>query len=348
MKLRKNIVGALAALLCASFVVVTESGPAKAQAVPEFGFASLSSFGATSPADSDANAAQARSVGASWMREFVFWNVIEPNPGAFNWGNIDLAVSTARAKGMKVMLVLTGPAPAWAQGPVQDFGRSATPADPATFGKFAAAAAIRYKDQVAAWEIWNEPNDPGYFQAPDVARYVQLLRAAHQSIHSVQPGAVVVTGGVTSNPTAPISMTSFIDQLYLNGAQPYLDGIGMHPYSMPYGIRDDPNHVWNAVAAARTTMENNGDTAKQIWVTEWGLATGSSPLATSEAQQASGLLDGLQTAAATPYLAPLFIFTVRDLTADPNVFDFNFGVFRFDGSPKESALAIQRYATGGA
>lgn len=141
-------------------------------------------------------------------------------------------------------------------------------------------------------------------------------------------------------------MTSFIDQLYLNGAQPYLDGIGMHPYSMPYGISDDPNHVWNAVAAARTTMENNGDAAKQIWVTEWGLATGSSPLATPEAQQASGLLDGLRTAAATPYLAPLFIFTVRDLTADPSVFDFNFGVFRFDGSPKESALAIQRYATG--
>jgi GH35 family endo-1,4-beta-xylanase len=347
MRLRKCVVAALVALLCGSSVVVAETGTAKAQAVAEFGFASLSSLGATSTADHDAYAAQVKNTGASWVREFVAWNVVEPEPGAFNWGNVDLAVSAARASGTKVLLALIGPAPVWAQGPGPDLSRSATPADPATFGQFAAAAATRYGDYVSTWEIWNEPNDPTYFQAPDVPRYVQLLKAAHESIHSVQPGAVVVTGGVTSNPTASISMTSFIDQLYLSGAQPYLDGIGMHPYSIPYGVSDDPNHVWNDVAAARTTMVDAGDSAKKIWITEWGIPTGISAAASTEAQQAARLLDGLRTAAATPYLAPLFLFTVRDLSPDAGNVDHNFGVFRYDGSPKESALAIYGYATGG-
>jgi GH35 family endo-1,4-beta-xylanase len=345
MRLRKPVVAAFAALLCGTVIVASEHGAESAAPVPEFGFASLATLASTSTTDYNAYAAQVKNVGASWVRLVVPWNNVEVNRGTYDWATIDPAVSAAQAYGTKMLLLLTGPAPPWAQGlPGNPFSRSATPADPATFGAFAAAAATRYKEYASTWEIWNEPNDPTFFQSPNVPNYIQLLKAAYQSIHAVQPSAVVVTGGVSSAPW-PISETSFVDQLYSNGARPFLDGIGMHPYTIPYGINDDPKHLWNDLAIARTTMTNNGDAAKKIWVTEWGLPTGTSAIASTEAKQASRLVQALQTAAATPYLAPLFVFTVRDLSTDVSNPDANYGVFKSDGSPKQAAYAIQQYAT---
>ncbi|AGB24959.1 beta-1,4-xylanase [Mycobacterium sp. JS623] len=348
MRLRKGVVAAFAALLCGTYIVASDPSTASAQPVPEFGFASLATLASTSASDHNAYAAQVKNVGASWVRLVVPWNNVEANRGTYNWATVDPAVLAARANGTKILLLLTGPAPYWAQALLGNpLSGAGTPADPATFGAFAAAAANRYKDYASTWEIWNEPNDPTFFQSPNVPRYVQLLKAAYQSIHAVQPNAVVVTGGVTSTPAATISDTSFVDQLYSNGAKPFLDGIGMHPYTIPYGISDDPKHVWNNLAIARTTMTNNGDAAKKIWVTEWGLPTGTSAYASTEAKQASRLVEALQTAAATPYLAPLFVFTVRDLNTDTSNPDANYGVFKSDGNPKQAAYAIQQYASGG-
>lgn len=348
MRLPKSVVAALAALLGGTLIVIATPGTATGQPVPEFGMASLTTLASRSAAEFDADAAQLKAVGASWVRLVVSWNNVESNQGAFNWATVDPAVMAARANGTKVLLLLTGPAPIWAQrvggNPLSN---GATPANPATFGRFAAEAANRYKDFASTWEIWNEPNDPAFYDSPNVPSYIQLLAAAYQSIHAIQPNAVVVTGGVTSNPAAPISDESFVDQLYSNGARPILDAIGMHPYTIPFGISDDPNQYWNAVATARNTMTAYGDAAKQIWVTEYGLPTGTSAVASTEAQQASRLVEALQISAATPYLGPMFLFTVRDPVADPNNSDFNFGVFRFDGSPKASAFAIQQYATSG-
>ncbi|OBI82743.1 cellulase family glycosylhydrolase [Mycobacterium sp. E740] len=327
--------------------MTTDPGTASAQNVPEFGFASLTQLTATSDADYAVSAAEIKNTGASWVRLGVAWNYVEAFPGVYNWSSVDPAVLAARAKGTKILLILTGPAPYWAQGKGADPNSgSATPSDPATFGRFAAATATRYKDVVSTWEIWNEPNHPRFFTSPDVARYIKLLKAAYQAIHSVQPNAVVVTGGLTPTTDAPISEIDFVDQLYRKGGRQFFDGIGMHPYTFPYGINDDPRHVWNDLEAARAIMTKKGDAAKKIWITEWGIPTGSSPYASSETQQADRLVEALETAGATPYLAPLFIFTVRDLSANQADLESNFGVYRYDGTPKESAYALQRYATG--
>jgi hypothetical protein len=40
------------------------------------------------------------------------------------------------------------------------------------------------------------------------------------------------------------------------------DGVSSTPgATIPYGISDDPNHVWNDVAIARSTMTRYGDAA---------------------------------------------------------------------------------------
>lgn len=139
-RLRKSAVAAIAALPCRRTAVAVDPQEASADNVPEFGFASLTTLASRATVDIDACAAQVKNVGASWVRLVVAWNLVEPNRGQFNWGTVDAAVLAARANGTKVLL-LTGPAPIWAQGlPGNPLSRAATPADPATFGQFAAPA----------------------------------------------------------------------------------------------------------------------------------------------------------------------------------------------------------------
>ena len=69
----------------------------------------------------------------------------DPADPAYRWGALDAGVRDAQARGLKVLLTITG-APAWAEGPGRP--RSAAPGtwkpDPEALGDFAGAAARRY------------------------------------------------------------------------------------------------------------------------------------------------------------------------------------------------------------
>jgi hypothetical protein len=135
MRLRESVLAAFAALLCGTQMLAAAPGTANAQAGPVFGFASLTTLGSNSSADYQAYASQVKAVGGSWVRLVVPWNNVEANQGAFNWSTIDPAVLAAQANGTNVLLLLTGPAPSWAQGRLGNpLNGAATPADPATFG----------------------------------------------------------------------------------------------------------------------------------------------------------------------------------------------------------------------
>ena len=85
---------------------------------------------------------------------------------------------------------------------------------------------------------------------------------------------------------------------------------------------------------AYTTMSNYGDSGKKIWVTEYGQATGTSEIAVDEEKQAAILTDFLQKAEGVRYLGPPFLFTTRDLSEDPSISDFNYGLYRMNFTEK--------------
>ena len=47
------------------------------------------------------------------------------------------------------------------------------------------------------WEIWNEPDQPAFF-AGTPQQYARMLRAAHDAVKDVDPGANVLLGGISS------------------------------------------------------------------------------------------------------------------------------------------------------
>jgi hypothetical protein len=119
----------------------------------------------------DAALDQIDELGATAIRIQLNWNSVAPDPDArrapsFNqtdpnaypalgWARYDAAIDGARARGLKVLLTITGGAPKWATAGKRDY---LTKPNAAAFGKFATAVGRRYGSKVSWWSIWNEPN----------------------------------------------------------------------------------------------------------------------------------------------------------------------------------------------
>jgi hypothetical protein len=160
--------------------------------------------------DLDAEAATMHANGVrSWRVEFS-WDLLEPEPGRFDWSRTDRKVLAA-ARARIDVLGLAVRAPAWANG--GDLDPFVPPRDPRAFGAFMTALVARYgpagslwaehpevpRRPVRAWEIWNEPNLAIYFRAQPFARpYARLLRAASRAVRRADRRATIVLAGMAN------------------------------------------------------------------------------------------------------------------------------------------------------
>jgi hypothetical protein len=104
------------------------------------------------------------------------------------------------------------------------------PADRAervAFAHFAQRAARRYR--AVTWEVWNEPNVPGFWlPAPDAAAYTDLLALVSVAIRAEDPSARVIgpsLGGGTLD-------WAFLADFLRHGGLEYIDALAVHPYGV--------------------------------------------------------------------------------------------------------------------
>jgi hypothetical protein len=220
----------------------------------------------------DAGLDQIRDLGATAVRIQLSWNLVAPSPNAkrapsFNqtdpnaypaagWARYDAAIDAARARGLKVYLTLTGPAPRWATAAKKD---QLTRPSASAFSKFATAAGRRYGARVSWWSIWNEPNlgkllKPIYegsrgrtLASPAIYRQLYLqaysgLRAAHVTapilVGELAPRANSMRENGTVAPIAFLRAMLCLDSRYHKsrscGKLP-TQGFAMHPYTTRQG-----------------------------------------------------------------------------------------------------------------
>lgn len=309
------------------------------------GVASVSTM--TSGADYGGEAGRVAQTGARAIRVAAKWNLIQPSKAtSYDWRALDAAVGAAAANGLSVLMNLEGPAPRWALAKGADPAANGNPpARPEDFGTFAREVALRYGAQVSAWEIWNEPNLSHYLVRPTADTYVPLLKAAYTALRASGVSAPVITGGTSSSRDQTRDIT-FIKDLYRLGAQAYFDGIGVHPYTFPHPIDADPRGDGDGggaavLNAARATMVAAGDGGKSVWITEYGQPTGTTAGSVDELGQAQLVTGAVRHADSVPWIAAIFLFNSQDLTADKRWEDGNFGLFRYNGSPKPVVPALR-------
>lgn len=121
------------------------------------------------------------------------------------------------------------------------------------------------KRPVRAWQVWNEPNLPQYWQPQPFAKpYVRLLTASDRAIHAADPGAKTVMAGLANYSWRDL------EQVYAAGARGHFDVAAVHPFS------GRPSNSLKITQLNRQVMDRAGDRRTPIWLTEltWSSAKG--------------------------------------------------------------------------
>jgi hypothetical protein len=241
------------------------------------------------PMTTDRDLKLVKDGGFTWVKQNFSWIDIEgAGKGALDWSESDRIVEAARRYGLDIV-ARVDKEPEWARkgatkGPVANY---------ADYGELLFQMATRYKGKIRAYEIWNEPNlGREWGGQADAVEYVKILKIAYERIKQADPGAAVVTGGLS--PTTAwgenVPDEDFLKRMYVSGAKPYFDFLGVHAAGFKAPPETDPGevasgalkqycawekecariYVFRHVEDLRRIMVENGDSAKQMMVLEFG------------------------------------------------------------------------------
>lgn len=290
--------------------------------------------GANGQSQADREIALAQQLHAKVVRVEMPWDVLEParpnrlapRPLAFT----DRLVADASADGIKVIMTADA-TPCWASSApralvaacrASDPGLAEAwpPTKPAAYAAYVAFLAGRYGPDLAAIEIWNEPDEANqlYFAGPDKARrYASILRSAYPAIKLADPAVTVLAGSLVG------SNGAFLRALYEAGIKGYYDGLAVHFYSLTLA----------SLRSIRTAQLAAGDT-KPLWLDEFGWGTclprrtqQGLPCVTQQVQ-AANVTNTFRSLAHTSYVAAATIFKLQDGAG------IEFGLLTAEGKPK--------------
>ncbi|HSN73581.1 MAG TPA: O-antigen ligase family protein [Anaerolineae bacterium] len=216
-------------------------------------------------------------AGFGWVRQRFPWDQIEPSPGVYDWALWDEIVATAAARGLELVAVLDG-SPAWARSVEDAANPLAPPSSRADFGRFAAAFAGRYGEQLRFYQVWDEPNIAPHWgnRYVDAADYAGLLREAAVQLRSADPNALILLAALA--PTVEPgglnqSDLAFLDALYAAEAAPWFDAVAAQPYGFDRPPDDPPvadTLNFRRVELLRQVMLRRDAAGTPIWLTAFG------------------------------------------------------------------------------
>ncbi len=204
-----------------------------------------------------------------WIKLQVRWEDVEPQPGVYNWGELDVSLPLAKEYGIKVMLSIVT-APDWAREPGNTrLDEVGPPADPQTYANFITALLYRYPGMVHAIEVWNEMNIDREWASVyglSAQNYVKLLRTAYNAIKAVDPGIIVISGALSptgwNDGVRAYDDFVYMDMLIQAGVLETADCVGAHHNGYNIG----PNVPWNQVPNdPRATFRGPFDNPHHSW-----------------------------------------------------------------------------------
>jgi hypothetical protein len=262
-----------------------------------------------------------QALGVNYLRVVILWRSVAPSSGSstppagfdsaaqdgYLWAPYDRAIGEATARGMKVLVTISGPIPKWASAN----HRSYTYKPSVTrFQKFVTAVGNRYRDQVSMWSIWNEPNHPG-FLTPQYARtrsghryayspklYRQLFLAGDRGLRASGNGRDRLLMGETEprGTTKAVPPLQFLRGVLASRAKLPADGYAHHAYttrSGPWFVPSNKDDVTIGVLSRLTrALDYYGRKGRirrsiPIYLTEFGIQSKPDPyIGVSYQQQA--------------------------------------------------------------
>lgn len=268
-------------------------------------------------------------IGANCTRIEVSWAETETTTGTYSIPDYVVGrIEAARRSGRQIILLLDYANPLYT-GNV--FTPPTTTAQITAYCNFACHVASKYFGSDIWYEIYNEPNNPGFWiGAPNPTQYAALLKAAILALKALKPNAQIITAGIGEVSTG-------------NGATSYMASVStsvgatdmaklalhtLHPYNP--GI---PETIFDYIDAYRAGTSYTG----QIGVTEWGYPA---QWVTNETQR-SIYVARMIGCAILAQLKFLTIYNLRDRGTGGTI-EETFGLFNYAMASKLSATTMKR------
>jgi len=333
-------------VLAAVLAVVVASTASAAR--PLYGVQGPSITADLTQSRADLYASKIANVHGKVVRLEVLWSLLEPDARGVRdpavLAAVDRMVAAAAAHHLKVLLMVdstpcwASSAPAAARGDCRGAQRSDLdvnrypPTDPTAYADVAAFLVGRYADRLAAFEVWNEPDQSNeiYWAGPNKVRgYVDLVKATYRPVKAAAPKVPVLAGAFVG------ADGRWLQAMYDDGIKGYYDALSVHFYDL----------TLYALHKTRSVQRHNHD-RKPLWLAEFGFAScwgqkGVKPVfgqpCLSRAGQARALSDTLRGIAKTSWVRAGIVFDLADVGGA-----WQFGLFRPDGVAKPSAKAVSR------
>lgn len=301
-------------------------------------------------AQADLEAARAAAMNAKIMRVEALWSLLEPDrKGDYDarmLAALDRVIDAAARRNLKVLLMVDS-TPCWASAAPDSVRRNCRgsartdsevtrypPENPQDYIDISTFLVRRYGDRLAAFEIWNEPDQVNerYWAGPNkVRRYVALTKAVYGPLKQANPNLTVLAGAFVG------ADGRWLEALYKQGIQGYYDALSVHFYDL----------TLYALKKTRAVQLRYGDT-KPMWLAEFGFPSchghGAPPeqhVCLSRAGQRRALVDTLRRIRTVDWVKAAVIYQLQDGSGT-----WQFGLYDKDGRPKPALAAVRNVFAG--
>lgn len=169
-----------------------------------------------------------REIGIRVHRSLMnHWGAVEPEPGKWDWENVDAQWRYLHEKGITTGALLLG-SPGWN---TKDKPGHLPVNHLEGWSEYVKQTVTHFRGKIRRYEVWNEPpNFTGPDQTP--ADLAKLVKAAYLA-------------GKAADPTCEIGLTAksahliYLEQVLRAGAAGHYDWISLHPYEVLDGIVTD-------------------------------------------------------------------------------------------------------------
>ncbi|RQH11550.1 cellulase family glycosylhydrolase [Bradyrhizobium sp. RP6] len=208
------------------------------------------------------------------------------------------------------------------------------------FADYAAAAAQSVVAQHPLFELWNEWNLAAKKDAAfSPENYLALAEATRPAVKRVAPNAPFLVGALGDDPG-----WTWTEKMLRTGILQYADGASVHLYNFCMGPskRTSAEIIDRLTAFHRLVGQASGNPDFPIYVTETGWTTATNKCDVSEQAQADNTAQLILWAStAARWLKGVWLYELKDSGKNPSDLEHNFGLYRFDNSPKPVACAAQ-------
>jgi len=199
-------------------------------------------------------------LGCEWMRIDYRWDDIERIPGKFDFQSMDEYTQMALHYNRKIIAVLCYDVD-W----IHNGKKSPHYISPEYYNAFihyVTKTVTHYKGQVAAFEIWNEPNNKLHrFWGGSDKEFIDLFKETVKTIKGIDSTIIVTTPGFFRGDA------KYLQKVFESGAMQYVDVISFHPYAVTL------SGYIKQIKQVQEKARNFGFKG-QYWISEMGYPTG--------------------------------------------------------------------------